>query len=64
MENPDLLLQIHVSNDGRFLYVTNRNLTDAALIQDGDVSHWRLLLKLIRVILIVNSRATLLQSSP
>ncbi|ODN74348.1 hypothetical protein L202_06764 [Cryptococcus amylolentus CBS 6039] len=30
--------EIHVSNDGRFLYASNRNLTAAALIESGDPS--------------------------
>ncbi|OCF39487.1 hypothetical protein I317_06705 [Kwoniella heveanensis CBS 569] len=30
--------EVHVSNDGRFLYASNRNLTSAALIQPGDPS--------------------------
>ena len=30
--------EVHVSNDGRFLYASNRNLTAADAIQEGDVS--------------------------
>lgn len=30
--------EVHVSNDGRFLYASNRNLTAATSIQEGDVS--------------------------
>ncbi|WRT66046.1 uncharacterized protein IL334_002998 [Kwoniella shivajii] len=30
--------EVHVSNDGRFLYASNRNLTAATLIQPGDAS--------------------------
>ncbi|WVW79843.1 hypothetical protein I302_101813 [Kwoniella bestiolae CBS 10118] len=30
--------EVHVSNDGRFLYASNRNLTAAALIESGDAS--------------------------
>ncbi|WWD08726.1 hypothetical protein V865_006839 [Kwoniella europaea PYCC6329] len=30
--------EVHVSNDGRFLYASNRNLTAAALIDSGDAS--------------------------
>ncbi|KAF8920388.1 Lactonase, 7-bladed beta-propeller-domain-containing protein [Mucidula mucida] len=30
--------EIHVSNDGRFLYASNRNLTDASLIEPTDPS--------------------------
>lgn len=30
--------EVHVSNDGRFLYASNRNLTSATLAKPGDVS--------------------------
>ncbi|WVF71077.1 hypothetical protein IAT40_005874 [Kwoniella sp. CBS 6097] len=30
--------EVHVSNDGRFLYASNRNLTSATVIQPGDAS--------------------------
>lgn len=30
--------EVHVSNDGRFLYASNRNLTVATTIKAGDVS--------------------------
>nr|XP_019004539.1 uncharacterized protein I203_02659 [Kwoniella mangroviensis CBS 8507]OCF68000.1 hypothetical protein I203_02659 [Kwoniella mangroviensis CBS 8507] len=30
--------EVHVSNDGRFLYASNRNLTAATLIESGDAS--------------------------
>lgn len=31
--------EVHVSNDGRFVYASMRNLTDASLIRLGDVSY-------------------------